>query len=52
MGSPWQETADSPGFGKPLLATTNDGDVVAIDEYAAEDRSIATTTVHVIRPRS
>jgi hypothetical protein len=48
-GLTWRELTDSPGLGKPLLATTDGGDVVAIDEYAAEDMTKNTTTAYIIR---
>lgn len=49
-GLTWSAIADSPALGKPLLATTSDGTVIAVDEWAAEDRTIPTTQIHVITP--
>jgi len=48
-GLTWREVTDSPGLGKPLLATTDGQGVVAIDEYAAEDKTKNTTTAYIIR---
>lgn len=48
-GLTWREVTDSPELGKPLLATTDGGDVLAIDEYAAEDRTNSTTNAYLIR---
>ena len=47
-GLTWREVANSPQFGKPLLAVNASGDVIAVDEFAAEDRAIDTTTVYVV----
>jgi hypothetical protein len=47
-GLTWRELTNSPELGKPLLATTDGGDVLAIDEYSAEDKTMNTTTAYVI----
>jgi hypothetical protein len=48
-GLTWHEVAGSPTFGKPLLTTTERGDVLAVDENAVEDRSAETTPTYLIR---
>jgi len=48
-GLTWREVTDSPELGRPLLATTDGGDVLAIDKYAAEDRTTSTTKAYIVR---
>jgi hypothetical protein len=48
-GLTWQEVVGSPTFGKPLLTTTESGDVLAVDEDAVEDTSAETTPTYLIR---
>lgn len=47
-GLTWRPVENSPEFSKPLLVQTKDGDVVAVDEHAVEDRDNNTTRIHIL----
>jgi hypothetical protein len=49
-GLRWEAIADSPRFGKPLLAPTVDGRVIVVDEYQAEDQESPTTEAFIVEP--
>lgn len=48
-GLTWRPVDNSPEFGKPLLQTTDNGNVIAVDEHQVEDRTTDTATVHTIK---
>jgi hypothetical protein len=47
-GLTWSSVVRSPEFGKPLLARTDDGVAVAVDENHAEDLSTSATRIYVL----
>ena len=49
-GLMWEAIADSPTFGKPLLAPTSDGSVIVVDEYRAEDPETSATQTFIVEP--
>jgi hypothetical protein len=49
-GLTWEAIADSPTFGKPLLAPTSAGSVIVVDEYQAEAAGTSATKTFIVNP--